>query len=78
MSGVPVNAPVVVSKLAHEGVPVIEYVRVVSASTSAPVGVNEYATSSSTEVDGVPVMVGASLTFATAEVADDATLSEVP
>ena len=43
LSGVPVNAPVLVSKLAHEGFSVIEYTRVVSASTSAPVGVNEYA-----------------------------------
>ena len=43
LSGVPVNAPVLVSKLAHEGFSVIEYTRVVPASTSAPVGVNEYA-----------------------------------
>ena len=39
--GVPVNAPVAVSKLAHVGVPVIEYTRVVPASSSDPVGVNE-------------------------------------
>ncbi len=41
LSGVPVNAPVSVAKAAHEGVPVIEYSRVVFASTSDPVGVNE-------------------------------------
>ena len=78
LSGVPVNAPVSVAKAAHSGFPVIEYVRVVFASTSDPVGVNEYDESSSTEVDGAPVMVGSSLTFSTSEVADDATLSEVP
>ena len=65
MSGVPVNAPVAVSKIAHSGVPVIEYVRVVFASSSDPLGVNEYATSSLTVVDGVPVIVGASFVFTT-------------
>ena len=68
MSGVPVNAPVAVSKIAHSGVPVIEYIRVVFASASAPLGVNEYATSSLTVVDGVPVIVGASFSGVTVTV----------
>ena len=63
--GVPVNAPVALLKLAQLGLLLMLYTRVVPVSISAPVGVKLYATSWLTLVLGVPLMVGASLTFTT-------------
>ena len=73
--GVPVNAPVAVLKLAHDGLLLMLYTSV-SASTSPAVGVKLYGLSCATLADGVPLMVGTAL--ATAVQADNATWSELP
>ena len=65
--GVPLNWPVVVSKLAQLGWFVMLYSRVSTVSTSAPVGVNKYPLSSLITVAGVPVIVGTSFTFITSK-----------
>ena len=63
-AGVPLRRPVDVLKLAHDGLLVIENVRVCPSGSEA-VGVNEYACPTVTEVAGVPLMVGAPLLAAT-------------
>ncbi len=56
--GVPWSRPVAGSNVAHAGAFVMLYVSV-SASGSAPVGANEYCVPCSTDVAGVPLIVGA-------------------
>ena len=65
LDGVPVNAPVAVSKLAQDGWFTILNVSVSPTSTSPAVGVKLYGSSSFTDVAGVPLMVGLSFTFVT-------------
>ena len=55
--GLPESRPVLVSNVAHEGLPAMENVRVPPAASEA-LGWNEYACPTSTEVSGVPEMTG--------------------
>lgn len=55
--GVPASVPVLVLKLAHDGLPDIENLRVYPLGPFA-VGVKRYACQPRTEVRGVPEMVG--------------------
>jgi len=57
LAGVPLSMPVVVEKLAHDGLLVIENVSVPPLGFVV-VGVNEYAEPACTEVPGVPEIVG--------------------
>ena len=61
--GVPLNLPVVVSKLAQDGLFVIEKVKVSFISASFTVGTKLYALSSFILVLGIPLIVGASFVF---------------
>jgi hypothetical protein len=65
LAGVPESWPVVVLKLAHDGLFAIEYVSV-SPSASAAVGRKLYALFTPTDVAGVPEIVGARLPCVTA------------
>lgn len=58
--GVPVNAPVLVLKLAQLGRLLMDHVSE-RPSGSDPLGRNEYALPETTDVDGVPLTVGARL-----------------